>query len=241
MTVCLRVRDKGGPGRLHGPVSILFFETQKPTQTLHKDKFSYRTIASPAQGSYREKGSRFLAYAYPVNNEVAIREHLATLEKKYFDARHQCYAWMLGTDKTSFRAFDDGEPNHSAGDPILGQIRSRDLTNLLVVVVRYFGGIKLGVGGLASAYKSAAEDALNHAMIIVKEIGLSISLIYDYAATPEVMRLVKEFDLHIIAQKFEAECELVGHYRLRDKEKLFERMELLIARGVKVRYESAQK
>ena len=203
---------------------------------MHNDNFSYRTIANPAQGSYREKGSKFLAYAYPVNDEHEIRRHLAALEK-YFDARHHCYAWMLGTDKTSFRAFDDGEPNHSAGDPILGQIRSRDLTHVLVVVVRYFGGVKLGVGGLASAYKSAADDALSHAEIVVKEIEFSVRLVYDYAATPEVMRLVKEFDLHIMAQKFETECQLIADCKLRVKEKLFERMDLLIATGVRVRYE----
>src|SRR5688500_17706527 len=131
--------------------------------------FSYRTIAKPAEGHYREKGSRFLAFAYPVTTESDIKAHISRLEQKYFDARHHCFAWMLGAEKQSFRAFDDSEPNHSAGNPILGQIRSKDLTNVLVVVVRYFGGVKLGVGGLVTAYRTAAEDALNHADIIEKE------------------------------------------------------------------------
>jgi uncharacterized YigZ family protein len=119
--------------------------------------FSYLTIASPSEGSYKEKGSRFLAFAYPVSSETEIREKLESLKAQYFDARHHCYAWMLGPEKKHFRANDDGEPNHSAGDPILGQLRAMKLTNVLIVVVRYFGGTKLGVGGLISAYRSAAK------------------------------------------------------------------------------------
>lgn len=125
---------------------------------MQKENFSYRTIAGPAEGLYREKGSRFLAFAFPVKKEADIKDQLAMLEKKYFDARHHCFAWILGTDRKSSGACDDGEPNHSAGDPILGKIRSRNLINVLVVVVRYFGGIRLGVGGLAAGYKSAAEE-----------------------------------------------------------------------------------
>lgn len=196
--------------------------------------FSYRTIAKPAEGLYREKGSRFLGFAYPVVSEAEVKEHLAFLHKKYFDARHHCFAWILGTSRRSFRAFDDGEPNHSAGDPILGQLRSRDLTNALVVVVRYFGGIKLGVGGLVSAYKTAAEETLNAAEIVEREITEAITIIYDYDATPEVMRLVKEYELHITAQKFEATCELVAAYKLRHREKLLERLALMQATGVRL-------
>ena len=186
--------------------------------------FSYHTISQPAEGQFKEKGSRFLAFAYPVDSEVAIKETLSTVKKKYFDARHHCYAWTLGAEKKLFRAFDDGEPNHSAGDPILGQIRSKDLTNVLVVVVRYFGGVKLGVGGLISAYKTSAEEALNNALIIQKEVTGTIQLLYDYAATPEVMRLIKEFDLQIQSQNFEAECKIIADYKLKDKEKLLARM-----------------
>src|SRR5690606_7725476 len=120
----------------------------------------YRTIAQPAEGLYKEKGSKFIALAYPVYTEEEIKDRLAELRKKYYDARHHCYAYMLGADKSRYRANDDGEPNHSAGDPILGQIRSADLSNVLVVVVRYFGGTKLGVSGLITAYKTATADAL---------------------------------------------------------------------------------
>lgn len=200
--------------------------------------FSYQTLLKPAEGQFKEKGSRFLAFAYPVDSEAAIKEHLSKVKKEYFDARHHCYAWTLGADKKLFRAFDDGEPNHSAGDPILGQIRSKDLTNVLVVVVRYFGGVKLGVGGLISAYKTSAEEALNKAVIIQKEVTETIQVIYDYAATPEVMRLVKEFDLVIQSQNFEEDCKLIADYKLKDKEKFFERMALLQAMGVKIYYET---
>ena len=120
--------------------------------------FSYHTIASGAEGSYKEKGSKFLAFAYPVASEAEVKEKIEALKAKYFDARHHCYAWILGAEKKLYRANDDGEPNHSAGDPILGQLRAMNLTNVLIVVVRYFGGVKLGVGGLVTAYRSAAED-----------------------------------------------------------------------------------
>lgn len=202
---------------------------------MQQQPFSYRTIAKPAEGLYREKGSRFIAFAYPVNSEAEVKEHLGSLHKKYFDARHHCFAWIRGTSSRTFRAFDDGEPNHSAGDPILGQIRSRDLTNVLVVVVRYFGGIKLGVGGLAAAYKTAAEEALNAAEIVEREMKESITIVYDYAATPEVMRIVKDYEFDITLQKFEAEGELVADYPLRHREKLLERLALMQATGVKLR------
>jgi len=124
--------------------------------------FSFRTIQNASEGSYKELGSKFLAFACPVESEQEIKENIEHLKKKYFDATHHCFAWILGADRSRFRAFDDGEPNHSAGDPILGQLRSRDLTNVLVVVVRYYGGVKLGVGGLIHAYKLATEDALSN-------------------------------------------------------------------------------
>ncbi|MDQ2655934.1 MAG: YigZ family protein [Bacteroidota bacterium] len=214
---------------------IVFFETHNPSQTLHEDHFSYRTITGASEGTYREKGSRFHAFAFPAMTETDIRNHLSLLRKKYFDARHHCYAWVLGADKKSFRGFDDGEPNHSAGDPILGQIRSRDLTNVLVVVVRYFGGIKLGVGGLVTAYKTAAAEALDNAGIIEREVLKEIRIQYDYAATAEVMRLVKEYNMEIKSQSFESECALIAHFRLRDEARLSEKLNLLQATGVKLR------
>jgi uncharacterized YigZ family protein len=223
--------------RLHAARGILLFETQKGRKTLQMAIVAYRTIAKPAEGLYKEKGSRFLAFAYPVATESDIKGHLAQVQKKYFDARHHCFAWMLGADKRSFRAFDGGEPNHSAGDPILGQIRSKDLTNVLVVVVRYFGGVKLGVGGLIAAYKTAAEDALNHADIIEKEVTERLRVAYDYDATPEVMRLVKDFDLAIQSQTFQDDCTITADFRLRDREKLLEKLKLMKAMGVKIRFQ----
>ena len=199
--------------------------------------FSYRTITKPAAGQYREKGSRFLAFAFPVATETEIKAHITQLHKKYFDARHHCFAWVLGAEKELIRAFDDGEPNHSAGDPILGQIRSKDLTNILVVVVRYFGGIKLGVGGLITAYKTAAEVVLAQAEIAERDVVRNLHVTYDYEATPEVMRLIKEFNLVIESQDFEAGCSLVADFKLRDRAKLFERLELMKAMGVKLQFE----
>ncbi|MCI0751387.1 MAG: YigZ family protein [Flammeovirgaceae bacterium] len=193
--------------------------------------YSFKTIEQSAEGIYKEKGSKFLAFAFHVNTEDEIKNHLAVLRKKYFDARHHCYAWMVGAEKNHFRANDDGEPNHSAGDPILGQIRSHDLTNVLIVVVRYFGGVKLGVGGLIQAYKAAAEDALNHAVILVKEVMRKLNLMYAYESTPEVMRLVKDFELEIIDQKFEANCLLTAVIKERRREKFAEKYHLLQALG----------
>jgi uncharacterized YigZ family protein len=196
--------------------------------------YSFFTIKSIGQGIYKEKGSKFLGFAYPVLSENEIREKIASLKSEYFDARHHCFAWMLGSEKNQFRAFDDGEPNHSAGDPILGQIRSRNLTNVLVVVVRYFGGTKLGVGGLIAAYKAAAEDALRNSMIIEREVIVRITLSYDYSVTADVMRMVKEFDMTIVAQEFKQQCDLIADVPLRNKEKFEDKVKLLSDLGLPV-------
>jgi uncharacterized YigZ family protein len=143
---------------------------------------------------------------------------------------------MLGPEKNQFRAFDDGEPNHSAGDPILGQIRSRNLTNVLIVVVRYFGGTKLGVGGLISAYKAAAEDALNNSTVIEQEVVKRITLSYDYSITSDVMRLVKEFEMAIVHQEFKDQCELTGDLPLRHQQKFNEKVKLMNDLGLPVTY-----
>ncbi|HEY9005276.1 IMPACT family protein [Ohtaekwangia sp.] len=193
--------------------------------------FTYRTIQAPAEGFYKEKGSKFLAFAYPVDSETIIRERLEALRKEYFDARHHCYAWMLGPERKHFRANDDGEPNHSAGDPILGQIRSKELTNILIVVVRYFGGTKLGVGGLISAYKIAAEDALNHAVMMECEVTERIVIKYEYASTPDVMKLVKDFDLKILHQDFTTGCTLEAEIKIKHHENFFEKITLMKALG----------
>ncbi|MFD3002517.1 IMPACT family protein [Pontibacter toksunensis] len=169
---------------------------------------TYRTIEAPAEGLYKEKGSKFIGLAYPVYTEEEVKETMAELKKQYYDARHHCYAYSLGADKGRFRANDDGEPNHSAGDPILGQIRSADLSNILIVVIRYFGGTKLGVSGLINAYKTAAADALENATIVEKHETVLLQVHYAYPQMNEVMSLVKEYDLNVRDQHFELDCRL---------------------------------
>lgn len=208
--------------------------TLNHVQPLHPTQFSFRTILKPSEGIFKEKGSKFLAFAYPVKTEEDIKAVLDTLRKKYFDARHHCYAWMLGADKTRFRAYDDGEPNHSAGDPILGQIRSSELTNVLIVVVRYFGGVKLGVSGLISAYRAAAADALTNASIVTEEVKQFFDLTYDYSFSPEVMRLVKDFELTIVDQFFTEKGFLKVAVRLAVRDKFIEKIELLRAMKMEI-------
>ena len=193
--------------------------------------FSFRTIQNPSEGQYKEKWSKFLGFAFPVQSEHEVKERIGELKKKYFDARHHCYAYILGFDKSRFRANDDGEPNHSAGDPILGQIRSKGLTNVLVVVVRYFGGVKLGVGGLISAYKIAAQSVLDSAVIVEKEVSQRYEIRYTYMNTPEVMRLVKDFNLEIHNQSFEEECKIEVTLIVRSKEQFEEKVKLLKSMG----------
>ncbi|MFZ2905501.1 MAG: YigZ family protein [Cyclobacteriaceae bacterium] len=196
--------------------------------------FSFKTIQAPTEGNYKEKGSKFLSFAYPVRSEEEVKQRIGELKKKYFDARHHCFAYMLGADETRFRAFDDGEPNHSAGDPILGQIKSKNITNVLIVVVRYFGGVKLGVGGLISAYKAAAEDALNRCVIIEKEILQGYVIEYPYVSTPDVMKLVKEFDLVMHNQSFEEECKMEVSISIRSRTLFKQKVQLLNVLGVKI-------
>ena len=197
-------------------------------------EFSYLTIKLATQGLYKEKGSKFLAFAYPVESEEEVKQRLSELRKAYFDARHHCYAYVLGAEKGKFRTADDGEPNHSAGDPILGQIRSRNLTNVLVVVVRYFGGVKLGVGGLVQAYKTSAAEALAKAELVELEVMELASLDYDYSATPEVMKLVKEFEVAILHRDFTDGCHLEVQVKLRLSKTFQKKLDLLRALGVKV-------
>jgi uncharacterized YigZ family protein len=169
---------------------------------------TYLTLAAPAEGAYREKGSRFLAFAAPVRTEGEAKECLERLRKEYYDARHHCYAYVLGPAGAQYRANDAGEPNHSAGDPILGQIRSRGLTDVIVVVVRYFGGTKLGVSGLINAYRTAAAAALDAARVVQKTVRVGLSLHFVYPATNAVMKVVKEYDLDVTHQTFHTDCHL---------------------------------
>ncbi len=169
---------------------------------------NFLTIESPSEGLFKEKGSRFLAFAYPVQDEEEIQLIIENTRKKYHDARHHCYAWRLGADLTHFRANDDGEPTHSAGKPILGQIQSFQLTNVLVIVVRYFGGTLLGVGGLIQAYKSASMDALKNARIIEQHLFLTCKMSFVYDDLGHVMKVLKDMDLPQWDQRFEIDCEL---------------------------------
>lgn len=169
---------------------------------------TYLTLADDSEGLFKEKGSKFLSFAFPVRNEEDIKERLEYLRKKFYDARHHCYAYVLGKDKETFRANDDGEPNHSAGDPILGQIRSKQLTNVLIVVVRYFGGIKLGVGGLIAAYRNAAAEAISNNKIVEAIVKKTIKLQLDYLSMNDVMKIIKDYDLEISNQSFDNDCKM---------------------------------
>jgi uncharacterized YigZ family protein len=191
--------------------------------------FSFFTIKDATAALYKEKGSKFISFALPVSSEEEIKTHLNSLRKKYFDATHHCYAYMLGAERKIFRAADDGEPAHSAGTPILNQIKSYGITNVLVVVVRYFGGTKLGVGGLVQAYKLAAEEALKVAIKIEIEITKMLQVGFEYDVQPEIMRLIKDFNLDLIHSQYSTKVEMKLRYRLRDEEKLITKLELLCA------------
>ncbi len=169
-------------------------------------KDNYQTIKYPAEGLFKEKGSKFLAFAWPVQIEEDITGHLEAVKKKFHDARHHCYAWELGIDGMNFRMNDDGEPSGTAGKPILGQIHSFELTNVLVVVVRYFGGVKLGTGGLIQAYKTAAADALKQAEKVEYTIDRAFTIRFAYDMMNPVMRVVDEEGLNVKKQIFEADC-----------------------------------
>ena len=176
----------------------------------------YKTIKEPAEGLYKEKGSRFIALAYPVENEDEIKTIVACLKEQYYDARHHCFAWRLGVAKTCFRANDDGEPSSTAGKPILGQIQSQDLTNILIVVVRYFGGTKLGVSGLINAYREAATDVLRNAVVIEKTVDERLRIRFSYLVMNDIMKIVKEEGPEILERHFELECEMLLSIRQKD-------------------------
>lgn len=189
---------------------------------------TYLTIAEHAEGLYKEKGSKFIALTYPVSDEEEIKSLLDDIKKKYYDARHHCYAYRLGREGLVFRANDAGEPNHSAGDPILGQLRSYNLTDVLIVVVRYFGGTKLGVGGLINAYKTAAADGIENSKIITKVSASDIHLQFDYLAMNDVMRLVKDYDLHIKKQEFENTCLMILEVRMSLHEEVLAKLDVIV-------------
>ena len=169
---------------------------------------TYHTIAGPAEGLYKEKGSKFLAFAFPVRSVEEVKQHLDRLRKEYFDARHHCYAYILGPRKDAYRVNDDGEPSGTGGRPIHGQLLSADLTDTLIVVVRYFGGILLGASGLANAYKAAARDAIGNAEVVEKTIDVSYRLHFEYALINDVMRMLKELGVQPRNQEFNLDCRM---------------------------------
>lgn len=186
---------------------------------------NYRTIESVAEGAYKEKGSKFLAYAHPVTSEEEVKRLMADYKKMYYDARHHCYAWQLGPTGADHRVNDDGEPSGTAGKPIHGQIRSNNLTNILIVVVRYFGGTKLGTSGLINAYKLAAADAIANAQIIEKTVDDHYRLLFDYGVMNDVMRVFKEEDAHIEHQDFNLNCTISFFARQSMVERIVHRLE----------------
>ena len=171
-------------------------------------KDSYLTIAEAAECAMRERSSKFLSYAYPVTSEEQIRAHLDTLHKQYYGATHHCYAWRLGPHGEQFRANDDGEPSSTAGKPILGQLLSNDVTNCLVVVVRYFGGTKLGVPGLIAAYKESTAQVLAECEIIEKTVDVTVDVEFSYFVMNDIMRIVKELQPRVVSQEFDNACKM---------------------------------
>ena len=186
---------------------------------------SYLTIATPSSGQYTEKRSKFLAFAFPVSNVEEIKSILEEYQKKYYDARHVCYAYMLGHQRLTFRANDNGEPSGTAGKPILGQINSNELTDILILVVRYFGGVKLGTSGLIQAYKAAAAEAIAASTIIEKTVDEQITIAFEYPLMNQVMRVVKEESPSILSQSFDGDCLMTLSIRAGLMPRLRQRLE----------------
>ena len=187
-------------------------------------KDTYTSIASPSRGLYKDQGSRFISFAYPVETEAQVKELVDSLRKEYHDARHHCYAYRLGLDGARYRMNDDGEPSSTAGRPILSQIDSAGLSDILVVVVRYFGGIKLGVPGLIKAYKTATQDALGQATRIEKTAAVSYHIEFDYQNMEPVMRTLKDMDIPQSGQSFDQSCSMDIRVRLSQEEDLKKRL-----------------
>ena len=185
---------------------------------------TYLSIAAPAQGIYKELGSKFLAFAYPVETEEEVKRILSEIRKEYFDARHHCYAWRLGLSGEPYRMNDDGEPSSTAGRPIHGQLLSHELSDILVVVVRYFGGTKLGVPGLIRAYKTATQDAISNAQIIEKVAGEHFTVSFDYLQMNDAMKVLKDMGITPLRQDFDLRCTLEVRVRLSQVEEFRKQM-----------------
>lgn len=187
-----------------------------------KSKDTYKTISKPSKEVlFKDKNSKFYGYAFPITSEDEVKIHIESLKKQHHSARHWCYAYQLGTESIKFRANDDGEPSHSAGQPIYGQIQSFEVTNILIMVVRYFGGVKLGVGGLINAYRSAAQFALENSSIVEKTINVRYLITFEYKNMNKVMRIIKEKQLKIVNQVLELNCNIVISVRKNDSEAIF--------------------
>ncbi len=188
----------------------------------------YKTITGQtAEGYYTEKRSKFLAFAHHVESVAEIKELIANYRKKYYDARHVCYAYMLGAERKEFRANDDGEPSSTAGKPILGQINSNELTDILIVVVRYYGGVNLGTSGLIVAYREAAADAIAHAEVVVRQVEEVVTYSFSYPMMNDVMRIVKDMSPRIVSQTYDNTCEIKLAIRQSEAEQLRSRLKKL--------------
>ena len=195
---------------------------------------TYKMLSAPGEGLYKEKGSKFIATAFTVTSEDEVKQTLAEVKKKYYDARHHCYAYIIGPDKSCYRSSDDGEPSGTAGKPILNQILSKDVTNVCVIVVRYFGGIKLGVSGLINAYKTAARDALDNAVVVEKTVDEVYSLEFAYPLMNDVMRVMKEEGLEQLNTRFEMSCYLEFSTRRNNADQIVAKFKNIF--GVTVKY-----
>ena len=187
----------------------------------------YKTIKGMSEGFYSEKRSKFLAFAHHVDSLDEVKELLAQYRKKYYDARHVCYAYMLGAEYTEFRANDDGEPSSTAGKPILGQINSNELTDILIIVVRYYGGVNLGTSGLIVAYREAAADAIVHAAVETRQVEEVVTYDFPYVMMNDVMRVVKEMQPRIVGQTYDNTCQIRLSIRKSEVEQLRKRLEKL--------------
>jgi uncharacterized YigZ family protein len=195
---------------------------------------TYNTLKQTSEGLYKDKGSKFIAYAHPVKNEEEIKGILVDLRKKHYDARHHCYSWALGPTRDAFRINDDGEPSGTAGKPIYGQILSHDITDVLIVVVRYFGGTKLGVRGLINAYKAAATEAINNNTIIEMLIRETYELQFEYPLMNDVMKVLKDHDLNQLSHDFALSCKLTFEVRRNKADEIKDIFQSLY--GVKITY-----
>lgn len=196
---------------------------------------SFKTITVPREISYRQLSSKFLAYAYPVESEAEIKEHLDALRKRWYDATHHCYAWRLGPHGEQFRANDDGEPSSTAGKPILGQLLSQEITNCLVVVVRYFGGTKLGVPGLIAAYKESTALVLAECEIVERTVDCVLDVEFSYIAMNDIMRIVKDMQPKVISQQFDNLCRMTLSIRESESAQLIGRLEKVEGATIEVK------